>query len=102
MLISWPTANIGRTDQKIRLIIAALSVVTDDVLHRLFYCNKMGLSNVRLKFYREVLSYWDLQSVDDNAKLSFILNSASGVRKEDSDKAISLVCTFVKQVYIPD
>ncbi len=74
--------------------------VTDDVIHRLFYCTKMGLRNVRLKFYSDILSYRDLQLVDDNAKLSFVLNSVSGVGKGDLGKAISLVCTILSNVFI--
>ncbi len=76
--------------------------VTDDVLHRIFYCNKVGLRNVRSTFFRDISNCRDLQSSDDNDKLSFILNAASGVGDRDASKAISLVCAFVKRIYIPD
>ena len=76
--------------------------VVDDVLHRLFYCNKTGLRHVRLKFFRDISYCRDLQLLNDEDKLFFILNAAPGVREVDASNAISLVCTFVKNVYIPD
>ncbi len=54
-------------------------------------------------FYKHMSSICrNLQSLSDKEKLALILNVSPGVKELDMNTAMSLICKFVKSIYMPD